>query len=255
MTTKKTTKKKPATRKKRVTKKKPTVDKLNTDGWNNVYTGVGSESRDKSEGWFISKARTLSEQELTELYRSDDLAQRICKLPAVEMMRQGFHVRLEDDNEGDTSKALFEQLEALQFKTKVIRALTMARLYGTCFLFIGADDGRDPSLPLDLSRLRSIRFISLLDRHEMDIVEWEDDVFSPTFGLPSVYQLSTDSEENTGRMIHASRLLRFDGTHTPRRTRRDNSYWADSVFIRLYDVLKAYNGTWKTVEALSLIHI
>ena len=228
--------------------------KLNLDGWTNFLSKVGFKNRDKRTAWQVESPPQLLEPDLSALYHGNDVAQRICRGPAQEMTRAGFELNIPG---GDVA-AVEQALDTMRLLTKLTEALTWARLFGGSVLFVGADDGQDPEMPLNLDNIRSIRFLTVLDRHDLHIRKFYDDPLEANFSEPEIYEvirargdsITSSNRVPSGRPIHETRLIRFDGTLTGRRQRRDNDGWADSIFIRLFGVLRGYGATWTTVEAL-----
>lgn len=65
------------------------------DAWVNEVTGFGTR-RDKNEHGYIFPSRRLTDQELSALYHSDDMAARMVDIVPQEMMREGFEIQLGD---------------------------------------------------------------------------------------------------------------------------------------------------------------
>lgn len=227
------------------------IEKVNNfDGFKNLALGFGDTARDKTMHWEIGAPEAFGEPQLSALYEGHDLAQRICRLPAAEMTREGVDLAIDGDDDYTQERAVYKALKGLHFWTHLAHAITFARAYGGAGVFVGADDGRAPDQPLDVDNIKTIRYLKVFDRYELVLDEYDEDVMSPTFGEPKLYSLYVESENDPRIQIHASRVLIIDGTTTSRRKRRKNQGWADSVFVKLFNVLKAYEGSWKTVEAL-----
>ncbi len=239
------------------------------DGWINFLTKMGDENRDKRLASYFGQPRTLNTYpELEALFHGNDLANRICTLPAVEMTREWFELKIDApdgeeaqktaDERAALSQDIQQQLQTLGAQSKITEALTWARLFGGSIVYIGADTGPadDPELPLDPTSVQAVRFLTVMDRHEVRIVEWDGDPLSPTYGDPLFYEVITSTTRKGtplrfGSKIHASRVLHFDGTKTTRRRKRMfNTGWADSIFVKLYDVMRGYGHTWESVETL-----
>lgn len=70
------------------------------DGWMNILTGLGVKERDarKSNSYGFEK---LDPETLRVLWRGDDLCGKIVEKPAFEMVRKGFEVKVQPDQEGE----------------------------------------------------------------------------------------------------------------------------------------------------------
>lgn len=229
------------------------VSSIRNDGWMNVLTGLGIAARDKRLGATFSGGRRLSmEKELMdEMFHHDDIVATICELPAAEMTREWFDLLIQpsdsDYADTDTADKIMGDLDAHQAQPKVKEALVWARLHGGCLLFLGVDDGQRPDKEVDLSSVRSLDFITVLDRHDVRVAETYDDPLGEKYKEPKFYEVSGGSSSSFGKRIHESRVLRFDGVLTGRRRRGELDGWGESVITRMYDVIRdfhsAYDGT------------
>jgi phage-related protein (TIGR01555 family) len=130
---------------------------------------------------------------------------------------------------------------------KLSEALTWARLYGGSLVILGADDGQPPTAPLNLQGLRSFEWLTVLDRHEADIVQWVDDPRSKDFGAPALYRIQRADAPGVStqdELVHASRVLRFDGVLTSRRRKLRNNGWSDGVVTRVHNVVRDFSMAW-----------
>lgn len=210
------------------------------DSWSNAMAGLGYSLRDKVQHTNFTANSNLSDETLESLYHHDDMAARTCDLLPDEMLRQGFQIQIDDP---DLSKDLHKILDALGTREKFNEALVWSRVYGGSGLFIGADDGQDPSQPLNLNKTRSVTFLSVLDKRELQPSTWYRDPLSANFGDVQTYRV-----ENAE--IHESRLLIFQGTRTSKRRRMQNNGWSYSILQRLYDVMRQFNLSWQSTAHL-----
>lgn len=210
------------------------------DNWSNAVAGLGHSLRDKVQHTNFTPNALLSDEMLESLYHSDDMAARICDLLPDEMLRQSFQIQMDDSN---LSRDLHKTLDALGAREKFNEALVWARVYGGSGLFIGADDGQDPSAPLNLNKTRSVAFLSVLDKRELQPCTWYQNPLAPNFGEVQTYRV-----ENAE--IHESRMLIFQGTRTSKRRRLQNNGWSYSILQRLYDVMRQFNLSWQSTAHL-----
>jgi phage-related protein (TIGR01555 family) len=119
------------------------------------------------------------------------------------------------------------------------RARTWGRLYGGGALYLGLDDGRMPWEPVDLAALRRVLWVTDVDRRDLYPLSWDSDPLSAHFGLPLTYRLTrmggTATESVT---VHASRIVRFEGSTPTRRRRLVLQGWGDSVLQRVFAELQ-----------------
>lgn len=237
----------------------------NLDGWENFATKMGNAKRDKRLSAVFCEPPYMFGPELEDIYHGNDLANRICTLPAQEATRAWVELKIDDDGTDqvarqDTVKSVEQSMQTLGVQARVAEAITWARLFGGSIIYVGADTGStdDPTLPLDLERVQSIRFLTVFHRFEVMITDWDQDPLSPTYGQPLYYrpirlitpQGSAQELANQYTKIHASRVIHFDGTKCTRLRRRRNQGWSDSVIVKLYEVLRGYGVTWDSAEAL-----
>lgn len=242
------------------------------DGWESTITGLGVMGRDKRLAARVGASKQVSQQEADDLFHGNDLANRICSLPAEELFRQWIEFKIDadpDEAEGtaDTRAELvtdvMQALQTLGAQRHLTEAEVWARVHGGAAVYVGADMGPtdDPAEPLDLARVQAVRFLHVYDRHELRVASYNVDKTSPDYGQPELYEVVTPIEfyasgqvtknaPKVGQKIHASRVLHFDGARTSRARRRTNAGWGDSVFVRLHDVLRGYGVAWDSAEAL-----
>jgi phage-related protein (TIGR01555 family) len=234
----------------------PELDALANDGWVNVLTGLGQLNKDKRES-ALPTIDLMSYEALATLYRASDLAARICDLPAEDMMREGFDVRIPDNEEG--AEEIGAYLDGLGAEAALEQALKYRRVYGGAAILIGANDGvSDLSLPLNEAGIRSIDYLNVFDPFEARITEYQENPAKKDFGRPTMYQLNPHVM-GAGlvplQKIHASRILQFQGPLANRRQLRSapngiNQGWGDSVLVRVAKEIRDYDQAWGGVSHL-----
>lgn len=209
------------------------------DGWMNVVTGLGVLGRDKRKSSTVSY-QPMIEQDADDLYSADDIAAKIVDLLPEEAFREGFKIiGLESE---DKSELLMEQLK----KTGAIEALQkgwqQARLYGGSGVFMVTQNLTQLGKPFTIGE--KISAYTVLTRWELfpDFQSIQSDLRKPNFGMPMAYRFQPRMmSTNTSEMIHASRLIRFDGVDLPQRQKIQNQYWGDSILNRLEDCIRNYS--------------
>ena len=73
---------------------------VKSDGWINVLTGLGMRGRDKNVNAHFRMERIFEQAELDQLYRSDGVTRRIMDIVPAEMVRQGWEI------EGDSNQEI-----------------------------------------------------------------------------------------------------------------------------------------------------
>lgn len=223
-----------------------------TDGFANVFTGLGYAARDKRLNACSSGMVALPEQELQALYAGNDLAQIIASRPATDGFREWITIDTPDDP--DVGEWAMQRLDELKAKRHCIQAQTYAYAFGGACILLGTDDGQDPSMPLNVKVLpkRGIPWMTVYDRFELQVDGYYSTV--DRYGEPEYYRVRSsglDAPPSGSGRIHESRLIRFHGAETTRQYRRQYFQgWDASVFQRLIDRLRGYETAWDSAEAL-----
>jgi phage-related protein (TIGR01555 family) len=227
------------------------------DGWENTYTGHRT-SRDKLTGASVlSPGPSTDRQKYEDIYHGNDLGARIVDELVEDMLRKWIRlqVTMADDADSkiniDAANDMLEALGDLGATEALGEAMTWAQVFGGSLIFIGADDGggaESMAEPLRENAIRSIKFLEVYDRWDVDIIKEYDDPLSPKYGTPEIYQLrSTGGITGTTQLnmlIHESRTLRFDGVRVNKRRLLANGGWHDSAYIRTETVLQDFDISW-----------
>lgn len=238
---------------------------LRMDGWVNHLTGGGREARTQYE---FEKTIRTPDQFLDDLYYGDPYAARVCDCVPEEAMRRGFTFKLDFGKDlgarglnsqtnakgGDEQKAtarLHQFFDAHHGPAKTREAWTWARVWGGGFLLVGVNDGQPVTEKLDLKAAKEFLYVASCDKTELQPLEWYEDPEQPNYGEPRMYQLTRQAGVTVdSRQIHATRVIRFDGSMTTRRRRLQNNSWSESVLLRVHNALKMFNGAYAAISSL-----
>lgn len=216
------------------------ISAMRNDGWQNILTGLGVAARDKrmSAKPLVQK---FSQMELEDLYRSDDIAKKVVNRIPNEMFRAGYNINVENSDKG---KDILKYLKSINADSAFTKALKLSRLHGGSGIIIGIDDGQDYSMPVKMNAIRSIKWLSVLDRWRLVYDSIQVDLSKSGYGLPETYKIQTLNSETpqSNQIIHASRVIRFDGVELPEQSFMNNNYWGDSIFSTIYTPLLNYNS-------------
>jgi len=157
------------------------------DGWSNIITGLGHETRDKRMFGTVAAAPMFGEAFLSELYSGDGMAKRIVDLPVKEQTREW--IRFSSDSPSEQNKGVLQALQVLGAQRAIREGLAWGRLYGGAIVLLGADDGRQLWQPLQTDRIRSFDWLSVMDRYEIDIAARYQDLKSGKRGQPQFYRV------------------------------------------------------------------
>lgn len=198
------------------------------DSLENLVMGLGT-SKDKLFGT-KHVFNELSKQQLEAAYRSDWIARKVVNIPAADATRE-WRTWQSDNKDIEALEALEKELRLQQ---KVRLALTRARLYGGAALLIGADAG-SMDQPLDTSRVKkgALKFVHVVSRYELNPVEMDWDIESPTYGQPKYWMRSFGPQER----IHPTRVVRFVGNELP--DPAVGMGWGDSILQTVNDAVLA----------------
>lgn len=211
-----------------------------SDDWINQVTGLGTSGDKKT--WGSLYDTVLNVTELDTAYQSSILASSICDIPAYEKLRQGFQIKLPDDkNDSGMLEAFKTEIQAHELTQKFTMGDVFSNLYGGGGIYIGVDDGLNPWDPLDLSKIRKVEYLTLLDRYELVNSGMIDmSVKSANFARPNFYTLATIDPNYAGVNIHHSRIIRFDGIQMSRRRMAFFFYWGQSLINRTINIIRGY---------------
>lgn len=208
----------------------------------NLVTGMGTD-RDKLQGT-VFKYSSLMKDQLDSAYRGDWIARKIIDIPAFDSFREW---RRWEADKNDITK--LEGVEKqFQIRRKAMMALMRGRLYGGGALVMGVDQGRSED-ELDFKRLGKdcLKFLHVVNRHEIQVSEIEWDILSPYYGQPKFY---TQTPQGGGMPIklHPSRVVRFVGAEST--DLNSSQGWGDSMLQVCADAVIAASSVSQTVAQL-----
>lgn len=216
------------------------------DAWQNLTTGMGDPSRDKLTYASFAPVRNLDYGEIESLYYGDDMCERIVDSLPDEAFRRGYKL------EGPDAERVLDAFKALRVNVKLRDGYAWARLWGGSALVLGIFDGQTQDKPLDVSRVRDLKFINVVDRRYINPVSYYELALSPDFGLPELYQVTpafgnpgTFARGQSNIQVHETRLIKFNGTRIDNITTRRLGGWSYSALQRPYDVLRLFASAFQ----------
>lgn len=214
------------------------------DGWQNTLTGIGANSKEVS----LRGRYRIDDETLELLYSEDGFAARIVDAVPGEALRRGIGVAIKDVAIAEGIDARLDELSA---PARLHDGWVWGRCFGGSLVLIGVDDERPTDQPVDESSIKAVRFLTAVDKRDVQIASYFEDALSPKYGTPRTYRVQQQGGTSSISAVwHASRVIRFDGVLTTRRRMRKNNGWADSVLQRVYDQLVAFNGAFASVSSL-----
>ena len=221
------------------------------DSWQNLYTSLGIQGKDQRVSTRHAGRSRISDDELASLYETNWIAGRFINSAVNATTRHWFTVQVSaaagteaDAKLAEAKDKVSEYLRVLNAKANVKEAFCWARLFGGSVILVGADDGAaDLALPLNESAIKTIKYLQVYDRrYALPDGAYEDDPSSPDFGMPRLYRLRHPSG-GAERVVHRSRLLRFDGAAVDVQRQRELQSWGMSELERIYEPARDYGVT------------
>lgn len=215
----------------------------NIDGWENLFTGMGIQNRDRKLHTTFTQGNLLTEPEADALYCDDGIATRIIDILPDEMLRAGWYV--EGDPEGMIN-GVMDEIGAIK---EINRLLKWNRLHGGAICVLGLDDGSDLEQPLNINNLRNLIFLRTYSRWRVSWtpIDLYNDPNQVKFGQVQFYTISPLDGTPMFR-VHESRCIRMDGKDVPEIIRRSNQNWGVSELQRCLPYLRALGSVMNGCE-------
>jgi phage-related protein (TIGR01555 family) len=223
-----------------------------SDSLQNLVSGLGTD-RDKAT-FSTFTGNLLGRPELLNMYTSDWIAGTIVDAPADDMTREW--------RSWKAGKRHLKSIETSEKQLNVVqvvnRCLKQARLYGGSALLIGTGDP-DPSKPLDPESVQKggIKYLHSLSRWEIFAGDLDRDPVSPTFGEPTMYQLTAGGAADPSLassfgpvLIHPSRIVRFQGIQQLELTWSIDG-WGHPILQRVYDAVRNAASVTSNIASLA----
>ena len=208
------------------------VGKSLYDGLSNLATGLGGAKDKASHNVWNHSGANYDHVALSVRYREDWLSQKVCQIIPQDMTREWRSFKSDEATQADKD---FEIAKLFR------EAYKWARLYGTSFIVLDIDDGRNTDKPVNWKNLKAncLRSMHVVDRTRIvTLGEIDQRPMSATFGMPDHYQFV-----NCPDPIHKDRLIRFEGTELPIYERQRNLWYSDSVLIPLMKQIDNFHTT------------
>ena len=215
------------------------------DTLQNFLSGLGL-ARDKGSSYAsMYSLIELQQPQLEMAFRGDWIARKIVTIPAFDSTRE-WRRWLASDKQ-------IEQLEETErewnIRGKIQELLIKSRLYGGAALIIGLDEGQEKELNLERVGKDALKFLHVVNRHQLSHGQLVDDILSPYYGEPEYWQRQTNDPSLQLAKIHPSRVIRMVGNEKPDRIAA-NEVWGDSVLQVVDDAIKAAGLVGGSIAAL-----
>lgn len=228
------------------------VPVVKADGWSNLITKTNYTTRDKRTGAAIEPAN-LSRDDEKMLYRHNAIAARIVDLLPVEATREGYDIRVEEDE--DMSEELEREHRRLKVSETVLQALKWQRAFGGAVILLGANDVElDLSKPLNEANIQTVESLTVFEPSECSVSQWQNDPMKPDFGAPEFFQIYPKvmgvGASKVLNKVHRSRIVWLPGAITDRMRMVEKRGFGDSVLERCWFALRDFGLSWDAASIL-----
>lgn len=186
----------------------------------------------------ITRNRTLLEW----IHRGSWLGGVAVDTVAEDMTRAGIEITC--DAEPEQTDGVQQDLVSLGVWDGICDTSKWSRLYGGA-IGVVMIDGQDYSTPLDPDKVGRNQFRGVVSLDRWMIEPSLNDLVSeqgPQLGLPKFYRVTSDIPGLRMKIVHHSRVIRFDGIRLPYWQRVSENLWGISVLERLYDRMVAFDS-------------
>ena len=210
------------------------------DGFLSLYSNLGAETNKRNTTMWQGESNYLTETYLTDIYQTAWIVRKAIDLP----VNDALSCELEfTDNEDLKLKS-----EELDIMGKMKEALILARIYGGSAIIPVIEElvTTEPETELNYDNIKKIISFNVVDAYELNPKTYDDNVMSPTFGLPLTWEYfpySPGVTAQVGKIIHTSRIISLYGDFVPKRSVRiELMYpWGQSVIQTIYNAFRDYS--------------
>ncbi|MGG3677499.1 phage portal protein [Heyndrickxia faecalis] len=194
--------------------------------------------------------RKLTHADLTQLYADNAIVQNIINIPAEDMTRSWFTLRMKDDQ---LKNDIMAKLADLNAKDNLKKMRQFERLRGDGFVSLGVTQTTAFNLsdPLDVRKLKRLDYIHAFSSLKVNNFLLNEDMFSPNYGTVEFFQVNRRSQIGTqiagtiNDRIHRSRLL-HDQTR-----RLEDEYQGQPLLEPLFDAITVLDTSlWSVGQML-----
>ena len=171
-------------------------------------------------------------------------------VPGVVTKPGGGDYDAQDQNGGaDIAKQIELYADNLQLKPRCLESTIFGRLYGGGLLIIGADDGQNVIEPLNEDNIKSIKYLTWIDRRFI-VAHTYYEMIGPKYGEVQIYNVINPFGNQTNTLIHESRVIRFDGAPVDLLMRRRLAGWTLSMLQAPYDTMRQFDQSFQSIANL-----
>lgn len=211
------------------------------DGLTNVLSGLGGPF-DKRASTAYARTR-VSDAQIEAAYAENWLYRQCIDAPSFDLFRDWRRW----DGEPEIVEALEAEEKRLDVRGKFERAHRMARAWGGALIVI-AKGSEDLAQPLEAMGPGALSAVNVVPRRDVTTHGLVDDLTSPRFCEPLYYEYY-GLGAGRRRIIHPSRVVRFDGPENPQRP-STGDYWGLSVVQLIDEAINDFMSASANMTAL-----
>ncbi|MGE7621705.1 anti-CBASS protein Acb1 family protein [Viridibacillus sp. NPDC096237] len=217
---------------------------------NDFMQGNGkANSKDKLTRQTPGVRRKLSHPDISALYADSRIVQNIIEIPAEDMTRNWFTLRMKDDK---LARDIMSKLADLKAKEAFKKMRLFERLRGDGFISLGVTQASKFTLgdPMAMDKLLSVDYLHAFSSLKVNEFLINEDVFNIRYGQLEQVKINRASREGTQTIesessVHVSRLL-HDQTR-----RLEDEYQGQSLLEPMHDILTVLDTSlWSVGQIL-----
>lgn len=224
-----------------------------TDSFRNFVSRVGMNTPNQSAaGHYAHDFLSRNQQLMESAYATSWVCGQAVDLVAEDMTRE--RVDITTGMDSNSEHKLMKRMGDLGIWSQLLDAIKWSRLYGGA-VAVHLIDGQDlsTSLRVETVGIGQYRGMYVLDRWNCypDLSSRVTEL-GPFLGEPEYYVVNAGHHVFSGRRIHYTRMIRFDGLKMPYYRRLAENMWGQSILERLWDRLIAFDSA--TQGAAQLVY-
>ncbi|QAS52817.1 anti-CBASS protein Acb1 family protein [Halobacillus litoralis] len=208
-----------------------------------LQAGEKGGSRDVLMRQSPQQGKSLSPEDITNLYANDQIIQNIIDIPAEDATREWITLNIEDQ----ALKAKLElKLRALNTQEAFQNMVRYERLRGDGFTALGLTESQDFQLsdPVESARLKSVDYLHPFSSRKVSKMNVVDDVFSPEFGNVKSFSIK-NSDQREEQEVHRDRILHLQTQ------KLEDMDWGQSRLEPMYKYITLFDtAAWSTGQIL-----
>ncbi|MEY9979700.1 anti-CBASS protein Acb1 family protein [Lysinibacillus sp. RC79] len=217
---------------------------------NDFMQGNGKANhKDKLTRQIAGVGRKLSHDEITNLYGDSRIVQNIIDIPAEDMTRNWFTLKMEDEQ---LARNIMSKLADLKAKKAFKEMFSYDRLRGDGFISLGVTQASkfELSEELNIDKLYSVDYLHAFSSMKVNEFLINEDVFDIKYGQLEQLRINRASShglqtQTTESSVHISRLF-----HSQTRRFEDEAQ-GRSLLEPLYDILTVFDtSVWSVGQIL-----